>query len=148
MVDATPTETPTGLAIGDSILGWNRSEGASVPDVINAELGVTIVSPELASGAFAELIDRARHDGTELVVRVGYDSIPREAGAFGCPAAFDALDARYAAVASSRDGVIFVDPSDAVDSTDGSSYDDLIHPSIEGGEAIGRLIADAIRETR
>jgi lysophospholipase L1-like esterase len=192
------TSTSVGLAVGDSILAWNRDEGASIPDVVAADLGIEIsnaaeggatmlgdeddipsqyvsrawellivdgggndigddcnaildslVAPDVSSGVLVSLIDRAQGDGTRLVVLMGYYAIPPEAGSFACPAEFEALDARYAAFAESRDGVIFVDPGDAVDASDASYYDvDLVHPSIKGSEAVGRLIAARAREAQ
>lgn len=184
-----------GLAVGDSILDWNRDEGVSIPDIVSAELGIEIrngavggatilgdddipsqyepdawgllivdgggndigdacndildeiVSPDLSSGKLVDLIDRARGDGTELVVLLGYYLIPPAAGEFACPKDFEALDARYADFAASRAGVIFVDPDDAFNSQDMRYYDeDLVHPSFLGSAAVGRLIADRVRD--
>lgn len=47
---------------------------------------------------------------------------------------------------ASRDGVIFVDATQAVRATDLSLYDDdLVHPSVAGSAAVGQLVADRIR---
>ena len=191
----------TVLAVGDSILAWNREEGASIPEVAGRELDRvvhnvavsgswitgdeddaipaqyvegswdwviadggandlngececgdcdavmdTIIAEDARAGEYPVLADRVRAGGARLLV-MSYPRLPPGArfGFDRCEAELETLSARQAALAAARDDVFFVDVRPIVDGTDLALFvADQVHPSIAGGEVMGKAVADAI----
>lgn len=106
-----------------------------------------LISGDGTRGAIPELVATAREDGAR-VAWVGYYDLP-EGAEFGfdrCDDELLVLRERLAAMADADAGVIFVDASDAFSADQLEMYDeDRVHPSVEGGRAVGALVADAIR---
>ena len=106
-----------------------------------------LLSADGQSGAIASFIDQVRATGVKVAF-VGYYVLPSGA-AFGfdrCGDELSTMRTRASLMATSRDGVIFVDATQAVQATDLSMYDDdRVHPSVAGSAAVGALIADQIR---
>jgi lysophospholipase L1-like esterase len=102
-----------------------------------------IISPDLASGAMVDLVERARNDGAEVLL-LGYYA-PAPGSEFdGCEEELAVSTARMQALAEALEGVRFVDASTVVDwSRDPSHYaEDGIHPSPSGSAVIGNALAD------
>ena len=192
-------DTGTLLAIGDSVLDWNREDGASIPDVVGQQTGLAvtnesvsgaqvlddeesipsqyqssdwewviidggandvgdacgcgdcvgqvdaIINDDASDGVMVELIDRIEADGAGIVL-LGYYEVP--SGEFtDCDEEFVLFHERYALLASQRPAVLYVDMREAIDPlSDPDTLDeDQIHPSVEGGAAIGTLIAERIQ---
>ena len=189
------------VAIGDSIMAWNREAGASIPDVVGAQLSAEVdnravggaiflddnegipaqyvsdawswllldgggndvndgcgcddcavlldrlLSIDGQTGAIAAFIDQVRATGVKVAF-VGYYKLPSGAqfGFDRCGDELATMRARATRMAASREGVIFVDATQAVRATDLPLYDnDLVHPSVAGSAAVGQLVADRVR---
>lgn len=105
-----------------------------------------IVSVDARSGELVSLVRRMVGDGSKVLM-LGYVSMPHHAS-FGfdrCAELLAELDRRSALLAESVDGAWFVDGSDAIGPDDLWAFDaDLVHPSVDGAEVLGRLVADAM----
>lgn len=106
-----------------------------------------LVAEDLADGVMVELVDRIVADGARVVL-MGYYPVPDGAwyGFDDCTDEIDALDARYAALAESRDGVEFFEPGDVMDperTPKFYAFDD-VHPGADGAAALGAAIAAVI----
>lgn len=94
----------------------------------------------------ARLVERIRETGSNVVIW-GYYGISSEAEEFGnCNESIEQLSEMQRLLAVETDGVIWVNGKEEIDGTDLSYYDDdLIHPSLKGGEAIAQQIVNAIQ---
>ncbi|MFT4977413.1 MAG: acyl-CoA thioesterase-1 [Myxococcota bacterium] len=105
-----------------------------------------LVSADGSSGAVPDFITPIAATGTKVAI-VGYGEL-REDAEYGfdrCGEELEVLSARYALLADSIEGVIFVDARDVISATDAAMFDeDMVHPSIEGSEAIGLYVAAAM----
>jgi lysophospholipase L1-like esterase len=54
------------LAIGDSIFAWNREQGASIPEVVGAELGRTVLNEAVSGAQFVDERDGAAENGGDI----------------------------------------------------------------------------------
>lgn len=96
------------LAIGDSILEWNAEEGASIPDAIGAELGVSMANASVSGsqvlGGEAAIPDQYQAGGWSWVVMDGGGNDLNDRCACGsCAEELDAIlsaDGRSGALAS------------------------------------------------
>jgi lysophospholipase L1-like esterase len=107
-----------------------------------------IVSADGSVGEMPELVDLALADGARVALVAYYDMSETAKWDFGlCRDWADQLEQRYRLVAESRMDVIFVDPAQVINPVDNpTAYDsDEVHPSEEGSELLGVLLAQAIR---
>ncbi|MDA8586941.1 SGNH/GDSL hydrolase family protein [Rhodobacteraceae bacterium] len=90
------------LAIGDSILAWNRGVGASVPDAIEARLGEAVVDASVAGAKMREsglrasigfsIPDQYRSgDWDAVVLNGGGNDLNGTCGCDGCDAVLNRL---------------------------------------------------------
>jgi acyl-CoA thioesterase-1 len=97
-------------------------------------------------GAIPDLIEKVTDQGLKVAF-LGYYDLPDDAD-FGfdrCGDELVTLSDRMSRFAESNGAVIFVDGRQAFGRTDRQHYDeDRVHPSVQGSEAVGRLIAEAI----
>lgn len=106
-----------------------------------------VISEDGADGALPDLVTRIRRDGAK-VLYVGYLRSP----GFGSPIEHcrddgDEMERRIAIMARQMEGVWLLSNKDLVPSGDRSFHAiDRIHPSVKGSCAIGRRIAQAIRQ--
>lgn len=105
-----------------------------------------LVSADGRRGDIPELVRRIRLDGAR-VVALGYYALPAPADEDGfCGDTLPALTRRIEVMAALDPGVVFVAMADVVSPADRSAYDrDGVHPSARSSQAIGRKIADVIR---
>ncbi|MEM9749172.1 MAG: SGNH/GDSL hydrolase family protein [Actinomycetota bacterium] len=110
-------------------------------DVLDA-----LISHDGTSGEIPDFARRVVADGSQLMY-VGYAEISADAeGGFGrCVDELSEHGRRLAEMAESIDGVHFADARQVVTAADQDAYlDDLVHPSVEGAETVGRFVADEI----
>ncbi len=101
------------------------------------------MTAELDAGSMVDLIDRATADGAVVLLEGYAPAVDPTSWWAGC-ASFGTLNQRYAAFAAARDDVVFVDAATVAGPSTPEFYDDDIHPSVEGGQAIAKLVARAI----
>jgi len=139
----SPDDAPI-LAIGEG--GVNDLRGRCGTER-GPEIVDELVSEDGARGEVAALVDRALDDGARVVL-VGYHPMPEHAKFKfdACNPELQSLRGRYAALADARHDVVFVDPAQVVDPerTPQAYEQDGVHPSPDGSERIGRLVADAL----
>lgn len=104
-----------------------------------------LVSPDASEGATVELVQQITGDGAHVVL-LGYYTVSPESEFEGCEDELAALSERYAALAAGDPMVHFVDAAEVMDYTATPEFydEDLIHPSIEGSEAVGQYIAEQV----
>lgn len=113
--------------------GGNDPAGCEAPD--------TIMGPDLSSGIMVELVDRVPDTATVLLYRYSSSVSADDPGI--CPGIRTLME-RYAAFAANRDEVVLVDAGSVANDRTPSLWDDDVHPSVAGSEAIGTLVADLI----
>jgi acyl-CoA thioesterase-1 len=191
------------VVAGDSVMAWNRVEGASVAHVLRRELEVPVgdvsmpfarivdgraaaglditaqvrgvegvdwvllnggandlysdcgcsgcgpvldrlIGSDGTGGAIPEMVGGLRASGARVVWAAYYTS-PRYAGT-ACVAPFDELKARLGRMAAADDGVILADMGRVLPSNDLALFArDRVHPSEQGSDRMGRLLADVLR---
>jgi len=106
-----------------------------------------MVAKSGTSGDIPQLITRIRKTGARVVF-VGYLRSPGVDSIIdACRPSGDALEARLVQMAEQMDGVYFLSIADLVPDGDRSFHGaDMIHPSKKGSKAIGRMVADLIRQ--
>ena len=152
---------PVGLDIRDQYYvvrtgGWEWVIIDGGGNDLNAECGCdecseiqdALLGPEGDSGRVFEFVDRIVSPRRKVML-VGYYEVPNYAW-FGFNQCVDELaeyNRRLALMADQTDNVWFIDAGQAVKADDPSAYEeDGIHPSVEGSELVGRLVAQAIVE--
>lgn len=101
-----------------------------------------IVSADLTRGLMVDLLDQIGADGAQSVIVSYY--IPQD-GETGCDL-FPELLRRYRALGETREDVMYVCSLETITPSDPELYDDPVHPSPAGSAAVGRLVADLLRE--
>ncbi|WP_254679308.1 SGNH/GDSL hydrolase family protein [Celeribacter baekdonensis] len=106
-----------------------------------------MVAKNGTSGDIPQLITRIRKTGARVVF-IGYLRSPGVDSIIdACRPSGDALEARLIQMAKEMDGVYFLSIADLVPDGDRSFHGaDMIHPSKKGSKAIGRMVADLIRQ--
>ncbi len=106
-----------------------------------------IISADGQSGALPTFVDSVTASGTQVIF-MGYYDIP-DTAQFGfdrCEAVFTTYKQRVLTLVNANPQLWFVDAGRVVSPTDLTDYvDDHVHPSIQGSQKIGVLIADTIR---
>ena len=104
-----------------------------------------LVSSDGQNGAIPELMDEVGSTGVKVAF-VGYMDLPADVDDFAeCRDELSELRSRLSLSADSRDTVLFIDASLAFGPDELDYYDDdLIHPSEQGSQAIGELVATEI----
>lgn len=152
---------PVGLDIRDQFylvrrMRWEWVVMMGGGNDLNAECGCgecseiqdALLGPNGDSGRIFEFVNLAARNGRKVMF-VGYYEVPTDAW-FGFNECGDELieySRRLALMAEQSDNVWFVDAREAVTADDVSAYDeDRVHPSPEGSELVGRLVAEALTE--
>ena len=98
-------------------------------------------------GLIPDLVEKAQNDGSKVIL-IGYYSVPKGSEYEPVILEVEILNDRYNEFAKANEGVYFISLKDVMspEETPELYSDDLVHPSIDGHSAIGRHIAEFIRD--
>ena len=97
------------------------------------------------NGLIPDLVEEAKNDGSNVIL-IGYYSVPRGSEFEPVVLEIEILNDRYSEFAKANENVYFISLKDVMEPESTPEYysDDLVHPSLEGSEAIGEHIANFI----
>jgi acyl-CoA thioesterase-1 len=113
----------------------------------------SLLDAELSSGELLDFLALVEADPSHAatVLLLGYYPFMEQSWANfdGCNGYLPELNARYAALAEQREDLIFVSTEATMDleAHPERIFVDGIHPSVEGAQALGMLVAETIRST-
>ena len=98
-------------------------------------------------GQIPDLVEKAQNDGSNVIL-IGYYSVPKGSEYEPVILEVEIVNDRYNEFAKANEGVYFISLKDVMspEETPELYSDDLVHPSIDGHSAIGRHIAEFIRD--
>ena len=98
-------------------------------------------------GQIPDLVEKAQNDGSNVIL-LGYYSVPKGSEYEPVILEVEIVNDRYNEFAKANEGVYFISLKDVMspEETPELYSDDLVHPSIDGHSAIGRHIAEFIRD--
>ena len=98
-------------------------------------------------GLIPDLVEKAQNDGSNVIL-IGYYSVPKGSEYEPVILEVEIINDRYNEFAKANEGVYFISLKDVMspEETPELYSDDLVHPSIDGHSAIGRHIAEFIRD--
>ena len=98
-------------------------------------------------GLIPNLVEKAQNDGSNVIL-IGYYSVPKGSEYEPVILEVEIVNDRYNEFAKANEGVYFISLKDVMspEETPELYSDDLVHPSIDGHSAIGRHIAEFIRD--
>ena len=98
-------------------------------------------------GLIPDLVEKAQNDGSNVIL-IGYYSVPKGSEYEPVILEVEIVNDRYNEFAKANEGVYFISLKDVMSPEETAHLysDDLVHPSIDGHSAIGRHIAEYIRD--
>lgn len=125
--------------------GNDANDGCECGDTCGALID-DLIGPEGLDGQIPRFAE-ALNDAGAKVMWVGYYPMPDDAS-FGferCNEELEVFNERLMRLAQAHPDIWFVDAGEAIQPEDRTYYDDdRVHPSLEGAELVGRLVANAI----